>query len=184
MSTINLMILGILKYRPINAYEIVKVIKDYKIDKWIKITAPSVYLNLRKMKEKGYLDGEIIKDSEAPERTIYSITGKGDEYYESLMKKYSSCPPPSYENYLPFISNLVHMEERREEGLDMLKALRNSFNTQIDEIDFFRKKLPGNATLYDKTILDLYHKILHAKLEWLDEMEAEYAENGYGRPKV
>ena len=180
MSTINLMILGILKFNPLNAYELVKVVEEYKINKWIKITAPSIYQNLKKMMEKGYLSGIKTKEGEMPEKTIYSITPSGQSHFLELMGQYSRCPDRSYESFLPFISNLLHVE--REQGVKMLADLKNRFNVEKEEIDFFYNKLPGNASLYDSAILRFYKKTIEAKLEWLEELDAEYKVKGYGHP--
>ncbi len=180
MSTINLMILGILKFKSQNAYEIVKVVEEYKIDKWIKITAPSIYQNIKKMMNKGYLSGVKEKDGEMPEKTVYSLTNEGENYFLSLMEKYSSCPDKAFENFLPFISNLLHIN--REQGIKMLENLRKRFEVEKEEIDFFLNKLPSDPSLYDKTILKFYEKTINAKLEWLDELFFEYKEKGYGDP--
>lgn len=181
MSTVNLMILGILKYRPANAYEVVRVVDEYKIDKWIRIKAPSIYQNLKKMHQKGYLFAESVREGEMPEKTYYSLTHKGEEYYEELMGQYSSCPPQAYENYLPVISNLVHVKERSE-GLKMLADLKHSFEVQLAEVDFFLNQLADNATLYDKAILLHYSRIINAKLEWINEVTEEYSQKGFGKP--
>lgn len=182
MSVIDLMVLGILKYKPLNAYELVRVVDVYKINKWIKITAPSIYQNLKKMHKKEYLSSSTEKDGEMPEKTIYSITEKGEEYFTKLMLKNSKDPNKVYENFLPFISNLVHID--REFGMELLKDLKKTFITEKEEVDYYLNKLPADATLYDKAILNFYNKVLTAKLEWWEETYYEYKERGYGYPEI
>lgn len=181
MSVIDLTILGILKYKSSNPYEIVRIVDEYKINKWMKITAPSIYQNLKKMHSRGYLSCVTEKDGEMPEKTIYSITGHGEEYFLRLMEKNSENPLKVYENFLPFISNLVHID--RETGLEMLKKLRQRFLAEKEDVDNYLNKLPEDAVLYDKALLQYHSKILNAKLEWWDDLFIEYREKGYGYPR-
>ncbi len=180
MSTVNLMILGFLKRKELNAYEIVKIIEEYKINNWIKMPAPSVYQTLKKMMKEGYLSGVIRKDGEMPEKTIYSITEKGEELFLKLMEKYSSCPDRAYENFLPFISNLVYMD--RGDGNEMLEKLKERFDAEKGEIDFFKNRLSSGSSLYEKSIINFYDKVLTAKQEWLNDLADEYRVKGYGGP--
>ena len=42
MSAIDLVVLGILKNKPMGAYDIQKVVEYHNISKWVKISTPSI----------------------------------------------------------------------------------------------------------------------------------------------
>ena len=81
MSTVDLMLLGVLTKKPMNAYEMKKEMEIRNIQYWIKISSPSIYKNLVKLYKQGYIDGKTVRDGEMPEKTIYSINEKGREYF-------------------------------------------------------------------------------------------------------
>jgi DNA-binding PadR family transcriptional regulator len=85
MSTVDLMLLGALMEKPMNAYEMKKTMEFRNIRTWVKLSTPSIYKNLLSLKKKGYLDSKTVKESEMPEKTIYSINEKGRLYFIKLL---------------------------------------------------------------------------------------------------
>ena len=55
MSSIDLVILGIVLEQPQSAYDIQKDIEYHNFSRWTKISIPSVYKKVLQLKEKGYL---------------------------------------------------------------------------------------------------------------------------------
>lgn len=55
MSSIDLVILGIVLEKPQSAYDIQKDIEYHNFSRWTKISIPSVYKKVLQLKEKGYL---------------------------------------------------------------------------------------------------------------------------------
>ena len=54
MSSIDLVILGIVLEKPQSAYDIQKDIEYHNFSRWTKISIPSVYKKVLQLKEKGY----------------------------------------------------------------------------------------------------------------------------------
>ena len=89
MSSIDLMILGLIKAKPRSAYEINRLVEINKINTWIKISPRAVYRNIRELAKKGYIAGEKRKEGNMPEKMIYSITDNGKDFFLELMTRLS-----------------------------------------------------------------------------------------------
>ena len=99
MSSIDLVILGIVLEKPQSAYDIQKDIEYHNFSRWTKISIPSVYKKVLQLKEKGYLTSDVVKGERFAEKAIYSITDAGRAYFETLM-----TPSPNRMCRLPLTS--------------------------------------------------------------------------------
>lgn len=125
MSVVDLMLLGFLKDKPMNAYEIKKTAEQRNLTWWIKVSYPSMYRNINKLAEQGYIDGKVVKEGEMPEKTIYTINEKGEAYFLELMEKYSKHPASIYIDFTAVISNLNKVDNKT--GRQMLDDLYQEF---------------------------------------------------------
>ncbi|MDD3169462.1 MAG: PadR family transcriptional regulator [Eubacteriales bacterium] len=80
-------LLGLLKEKPLNPYEIVKILDRLNISQWSPISASSVYMTIRTLEKKGYITGKKEKNSAMPEKTIYSITPAGKSIFLKVLKQ-------------------------------------------------------------------------------------------------
>src|SRR3989339_437751 len=101
MSTIDLIILGILLNNPLNAFELTRFMDTHHIDKLVKISKPAVYKCCKRLFQAGFLDGETIREGEMPEKVIYSINEKGRERFYELMEHFSSNLNPFFLSSTP-----------------------------------------------------------------------------------
>lgn len=174
MSTIDLMILGALIEKPMNAYEMKKNMEYRNIKSWVKISSPSIYKNLVALKKKGYLDGEIVREGEMPEKTIYSINEKGKAYFFSLMEKYSEDPVTIYIDFMAFVANLHIVEPNK--GVELIKELQTSLSEKMgyirSNLEARKEFIPYHAI----SILELYNKMYLLFYDWSKELLKEYKE--------
>ena len=63
MSSIDLVILGIVLEKPQSAYDIQKDVEYHHFSRWTKISVPSIYRKVLQLSEKGYLQSDIVKPS-------------------------------------------------------------------------------------------------------------------------
>ena len=105
MSLIDLIILGIVSEKPQSAYDIQKDVEYHHLDRWTKISTPSIYKKVITLKEKNYLTTDVVKNGKFAEKSIYSITNKGIEYFQELMEKYSEQEITIPINFNVVISN-------------------------------------------------------------------------------
>ncbi len=173
MSTIDLMILGVLIQKPMNAYEMKKEMEYRNINKWVKISSPSVYKNLVKLYKSGFIDGETVREGEMPEKTIYTINEKGRDYFVHLMSQYSENPGTIYVDFCAFIANLHLMDY--ETGLKMIEMLQVALAHKHDSIDIQIERMDG-VSFYASSIVDLYSQIFTLFSKWLEDFKNQYKE--------
>lgn len=77
MSSIDLVILGIVLEKPQSAYDIQKDVEYHHFPRWTKISVPSIYRKVLQLSEKGYLQSDIVKGDKFADKAIYSITDQG-----------------------------------------------------------------------------------------------------------
>jgi DNA-binding PadR family transcriptional regulator len=175
MSTIDLMLLGALMKQPMNAYEIKKVMEYRKIKSWIKISSPSVYKNLVKLYKSGFLDGQMVREGEMPEKMIYTVNDKGKKYFMQLMQKYSEEPGVLHIDFSAFIANLSYVD--RETGLKMIENLQNSLVHQRDVIKEEISKKINRASFYGMATIELHLQTYTLFCEWAEKFKRQYSEN-------
>ena len=73
------MLLGLIDKKPVNAYEIIKILEYMNVKWWYNIADSTVYATLRNLEKKGYIIGVSEKNGNMPFRTVYSISDKGKE---------------------------------------------------------------------------------------------------------
>ena len=74
MSSIDLVILGIVLEKPQSAYDIQKDVEYHHLSRWTKISTPSIYRKVLQLSEKGYLQSDVVKGSKFADKAVYSIT--------------------------------------------------------------------------------------------------------------
>ncbi|MDS0527088.1 PadR family transcriptional regulator [Clostridium sp. SHJSY1] len=77
ISKASVLILGILEQRALNPYELIKVLRIFHVNDWFNIADSTVYATIKKLCKGGYLEGELSKNGNMPEKTVYSVTEKG-----------------------------------------------------------------------------------------------------------
>ena len=92
MATIDLIVLGMLKKKPMGAYDIQKLVEYRNISKWVKISTPSIYKKAIQLEQKGFIKGDIIKEGKMPEKAVYSLTEAGEKEFERLMLEIAAQP--------------------------------------------------------------------------------------------
>ena len=169
MSVVDLMLLGFLQDKPMNAYEIKKEVEKKNLVWWIKMSSPSIYRNISALSDKGYIDGEIVRDGEMPEKTIYTINEKGKKYFLRLMEQYAKTPPKIYLDFTAIISNLNHVD--KEAGGEMLDSLYQTFQET-------KKILSTIENSYEraqaKAVTQLNQQMYDLFCDWLENFKKEY----------
>lgn len=94
MSSIDLVILGIVLEKPQSAYDIQKDVEYHHFSRWTKISVPSIYRKVLQLSEKGYLQSDIVKGDKFADKAIYSITDQGRAYFKELMASCAAGPVP------------------------------------------------------------------------------------------
>ncbi|WML32701.1 PadR family transcriptional regulator [Clostridium sp. OS1-26] len=170
MSSINLIILGYLKDQEKSAYEMVKEFEVWNLTKWLKISNPSIYKNIIKLCDNGYLNSRTVKEGEMPEKTLYSLNEKGNAYFNELMEESSKHIGYLYLDFNAFLVNIEKLsKEKRKEYLENFKNKaeeRRAFVELIHNQEKQNNKKSGSEVL----ILDLYNEFYNVLQKWSEKV--------------
>lgn len=174
MSSIDLVILGIVLEKPQSAYDIQKDVDYHHFSRWTKISVPSIYRKVIQLNEKGYLKSDIVKGDKFADKAVYSITDKGRSYFEQLMDTYASEKVSLLFDFNVVITNLNKMD--KEKALDLVKKLRKSIAASVKSNEEYAANY-ADIPLVGKTIFEQQRLLYQALLEWLDTFESQFKES-------
>ena len=175
MSAIDLIILGMIKEKPMSAYDLQKNVEYRHISKWVKISTPSVYKKVITLENRGYIKGKNDNENSIPGKVIYSITEEGNEYFISLMKKTSEKMVNVFLDFNAVIVNLNNID--KELGLSLAENISreiDKYYSVVDEKITEREHIPFTG----KTILKQQLMVGDALKEWSEEFIKTYRDEG------
>jgi DNA-binding PadR family transcriptional regulator len=123
LSHSSALILGIVAEKPINPYEIKKLLEKIEIKKWLPVAASSVYATIRDLSQKGYIAGEVMKEGNMPEKTSYSITEKGKDVLHDTLAEFLGSTELDSKKF--DISSLMLCHLVKEEAVEILQRKLN-----------------------------------------------------------
>nr|WP_278761341.1 PadR family transcriptional regulator [Bifidobacterium catenulatum] len=165
MSTIDLVILGIVAEKPQSAYDIQKDIEYHHLSRWTKISIPSIYRKVLQLSEKGYLRSDIVKGDRFADKAVYSITDEGKDYFNSLMQYYATQTVPLLFDFNVVIANLNKLN--KDAALDLISKLKESITVSVGTNEEYLTEY-SNIPLVGKTIIEQQGLLYKTLLEWLD----------------
>lgn len=132
------LLLGIIYKEPLNAYEITKLLAYMNIKWWFNVADSTVYTTLKNLEKKGLIKGTIEKIGNMPDRTIYSLTGKGKDELKETIKE--SILQFSYDTNVftiaAFVMDILETEEKKElleRRLNILQSYITGISKQNNE---------------------------------------------------
>ena len=133
------MLLGLIYEKPLNAYEIIKLLNYMNVKWWFNIADSTVYSTLKTLEKKGYILGTTEKVGNMPDRTIYSLSGKGKDEFIATLK--ASILQFNYDTNIfsiaAFFLNIFTPEEQQEllqERLSVLQRYRAGIEKQVNPL--------------------------------------------------
>ncbi len=171
MSSIDLVILGIVLEKPQSAYDIQKDVEYHHFSRWTKISVPSIYRKVLQLSEKGYLNSDIVKGDKFADKAIYSITDKGRVYFKELMASYAAGPVPLLFDFNVVITNLNKMD--KTEAIELISTLRQSIQSSTELNEEYAQEF-SDIPLAGKTIFEQQRLLYRALLEWLNIFERQF----------
>lgn len=171
MSTIDLVILGIVAEKPQSAYDIQKDIEYHHLSRWTKISIPSIYRKVLQLSEKGYLRSDIVKGDRFADKAVYSITDEGKDYFNSLMQYYATQTVPLLFDFNVVIANLNKLN--KDAALDLIFKLKESITVSVGTNEEYLTEY-SNIPLVGKTIIEQQGLLYKTLLEWLDTFREQF----------
>lgn len=129
LSKIALLILSFIAEKPLNPYEIKKVLERLSIDKWFPMGSSSIYATIKALVKKDYISGKKIKEGNMPEKTIYAITPQGQEALQHTLTAYLSEQEQVTSEFDLAILSVCHLN--KEAALEALHQHRHWVEQEI-----------------------------------------------------
>lgn len=171
MSSIDLVILGMVIEKPQSAYELQKDVEYHHLSRWTKISVPSVYRKVVELSKKGYLKSDVVKGDRFADKAIYSITDSGKRYFEELMASHAMQSVPLLFDFNVVITNLNKVSET--DALKLISKLKSSIKTSAKTNENYATEY-ADIPLVGRTIFDQQRRLYNSLLEWLDDFEKQF----------
>ena len=152
------LLLGIIYEKPLNAYEITKLLNYMNIKWWFNIADSTVYTTLKNLEKRGLIEGTIEKVGNMSDRTVYSLTSKGaDELKETIRK---SILQFNYDTNIftiaAFLMDILEKEEMKgllEKRLNILQSYLNGIQKQDNEL--WEREVPATHVANLRRMIDI-----------------------------
>lgn len=173
MSIIDLIVLGMIKEKEQSAYELQKNVEYRNISKWVKVSTPSIYKKVIQLEEKGYIKGNLSRDGNMPEKSIYHITEKGDKYFLELMKKISAQMVNVFLDFNAVIINMAMLSKNEgKEIIDNIETEIDKYKNVVSKLKMERKNIPICA----KSIINQQVLLSEVLNDWINDFGKLYLE--------
>ncbi len=154
------LLLGIIYKKPLNAYEITKLLAYMNVKWWFNIADSTVYTTLKNLEKKGLIEGAIERIGNMPDRTIYSLTERGkDELRETIQE---SILQFSYDTNIftiaAFVMDILETGEKKElleKRLNILKSYLTGISKQDNAT--WKQEAPDFHVANLERMIDIVH---------------------------
>lgn len=133
------MLLGLIYEKPLNAYEIIKLLNYMNVKWWFNIADSTVYSTLKTLEKKEYITGATEKVGNMPDRTVYSLSDKGKDEFIATLR--ASILQFNYDTNIfsiaAFFLNSFPPYEQREllqKRLSILQKYRDGIEKQVNPL--------------------------------------------------
>ena len=144
----RLMVLGMLRTKPMTGYEMQQLMQESQMDSWAGILPGSIYHALKKMDKEGLVKVASVESTGHRVKAIYEITDEGEKEYKKLLVE--SFREPS-----------VHLPVHLYTGLSMLNlpnhqadpnAIIAAIEEQIQELQTKMEKIEDGQRIKSQFI--------------------------------
>jgi DNA-binding PadR family transcriptional regulator len=181
---IPLYILGLLlRFGPQHGYQIKKTIAEQLSD-FTRIKLPTIYYHLEKMEAGGLLSACREKPGSRPEKTVYDITDKGRESFQSMLSALLEFEyRPSFPSDAVFyFSDSLEAEDiaahLKKDVLKLQETIRSIERHQTETMRFVPEEMRAMAHIIFSHHLHHYR----AELDWaVESLNSLKGESGHGK---
>ncbi|MGD6793430.1 PadR family transcriptional regulator [Metabacillus indicus] len=166
--SMKLVILGLLMEQNAHPYEMKQIMEQRHMDHFMKLQKGSLYYAVEQLYKKEHIEiVDIIKDTNRPDKTIYSITESGKKLFHKMILDELSSDSNLYHPLFTGVAFTLHSNP--QEVADVLEKRVELTKKRVTE-------LKGILDLYKKLPRAVIHlirgSILHgeAELAWLTDL--------------
>lgn len=163
-----LLILGMINESPKGAYEINKLLRQMNLKWWLTVSNSSIYVTIRNLETKDYVAGHAERNGNMPERTVYTITEKGNAVLKDALRE-AFCTMDFDTTTFSVAMIYMHALEETElkELIERRRALLLEYLTGIDvNINNMRPYVEPHIVID----VERMKRIIEVELETLDSL--------------
>jgi len=172
MSSVDLILLGLVHDQPRSAYEMQKQVEYRNLGKWVKISTPSIYKKVLRLEEQGYLTRHVEREGRMPEKAVYSITPQGWERFQALMREGAAGAAEVLFDFNAVVANLNKLPP--DEALGLIGSIRSGIRESLIYMQGVRPQR-SHIPLTGRAVLDQQIRVLTALSDWADGFQEEFA---------
>lgn len=164
-------ILGLLSYSSMTGYDVMLAFRD-SLDFFWSANTSQIYRELQTLKSKGFVVEQIIKQSEKPDKKLFSITEAGREELKVWLRSSNMgnsnsplCMKTFFGSELSIDENINRFQEQKKVVQEILNRYKG-----IERITEAYAEIINNseAKLYWEMTLDYGRRYYKMLLEWYD----------------
>lgn len=168
--TVRLVILGLLRERPLYGYEIKQIIEEHMSD-WTSIAFGSIYFALDKLADEKFVEKVgVEQEGKRPSRSVYQITAAGrDEFLRLLREEWRQVERQYFSiDICLFFLERLPLEEVKNYLHTRLAALQNA----LEHIQNHRDEQLALPEVPHLAAAIFDHSIVHtqAELTWVTDL--------------
>lgn len=157
---------------PMNAYRLAQYVDERKLGRLVKISRPAIYKSCRRLCDAGCLAGTAMRETEAPEKVVYTVSDVGKQRFYELMVHFSRQINPFHFEFNSFIWNLYHLDPA--EGLQMLETLQSALVEVQRWLVIHEKEDVSKAGFGTRMVVKQYRMVVTTLVQWIKETIEEY----------
>ena len=155
-----------------NAYRLAQMIEDRQLGRLVKISKPVVYKSCKRLGKAGFLDSHTLRETEMPEKTVYTVNAAGRAHFLELMRHFSSQINHFHLDFNSFIWNLGRVGHG--EGLAMLETLLGTLRQIQQFIVVHEREDVAQANFGTRMVVKQYRMLFNTLVNWAEEALTEY----------
>lgn len=161
---VRLIVLGLLRMKPLSGYEIQQILQTSQTDLWAGILPGSIYHALKKMDKEGLIAVDNLEKTGHRIKAIYKITELGEvEFYQllksSLREKSVHLPSTLYSG-LSFIHELP-----LDEKLEALQNQKSMLENELEILKIGQETKEAHVKLDELLIMQFDNMYAHYELQ-------------------
>lgn len=171
-SIVDMVVLGILQNEPMNPYLLTQYVEQHNVTRLVKLSTPAIYKSCKRLYEQGALNGKLMRDGEAPEKTVYSVNRAGKKRFGELMTHYADEISPFYFDINSVVYSLEHLSF--EKGLALIDTYEQAIKTMQGWLIPHSKEVDAVASFANRQIVKQYLMVVAVLVKWIEELRKEF----------
>ncbi|WP_042352366.1 PadR family transcriptional regulator [Bacillus massiliigorillae] len=173
----RLMVLGLLRVKPMSGYEIQQLLLESKTDVWAGILPGSIYHALKKMDKEGLVTISSVETTGNRSKAIYAITEQGEAEFNSLLlESFSSSSlnlPASLYTGLSMLT-MGNISVQNEQLLTAIQSQKAQLQAKYEEMKTgmdIKKQHIGDFDPFTDLVYKNFNSQCELQLNCLEQLE-------------